>query len=201
MSASSAPALSYGLERVLFSPGVHWLKDTRTNVFNFDPFLRHFPSPEQFNFDAVPSFIPASKDTSLHRIASQEGCTFVTSTSSISQSMGSIYYVLTKMKPLNLDCLSQVFADEPRTFTMLTRSPVAVLLRPHGPNLRSIVVEKVEEQQTVLMQLGQVLERLLTEPKDNFLRMLKASSERPQYRDNEAYAYTVVRNHRIFFSF
>lgn len=97
------------------------------------------------------------------------------------------------MRPLNLDCLSQPFAEEPRTFTLLTRSPNAVLLKPHGDGIRSITVEKYEEGETVLSKLGQVMERLLTEPKDNFVKMLRDNPDAPTIRDSEAYAYTAVR--------
>lgn len=187
------PTLSYGLERVLFNPGVHWLRDLRTNVYNFDPFLRQLPRPEAFNFELIPPFVPASRDHGLLERAQGRGCSYITSTSSISQSMGTIYFALSRMRPLNLDMLSQPFADEPHTFTLLTRSPTAVLLRPHGSNLRSIVIEKgVDEPESVLSQLGQVMERLLTEPKENFLRMLRSSPSPPEVRSEDTYAYTIV---------
>lgn len=177
---------------MLFQPGVHWLHDQRSNVYNFDPFLRVLPKPEEFKFDAVPEFMPASKDAALHALAAEQGCSYVTSTSSISQSLSAIYFVLSRMRPLNLDCLSAPFAEEPRTFTALTRAPTAVLLRPHGPHLRSIVVEKGDEPENVLQKLGQVMERLLTEPKDNFRRMLRSHPEAPQVRSSEAYSFTAA---------
>ena len=152
------------------------------------------PKIEDFKFHSFPHFTPASKDEALHEMAAQQGCSVVSSTSSMSQSMSSIYFVLSKMKPLNLDCLSSAFSEEPRTYTVLTRSPCSVILRPHGPNLRSIVVEKVDEPENVLQSLGQVMERLLTEPKDNFLRMLKSSPEAPLVRTSEAYAYMAAGN-------
>lgn len=194
MPSVQVPTLSYGLERVLFNPGVHWLRDLRTNVYNFDPCLRAILPPDQFNSEYIPAFVPASKDTALHDLALSHHCAFVTSTSSISQTMSLIYFVLSKMKPLNLDCLSQAFSEEPRSFTLLTRSPAAVLVRPHRVNLRSIVVEKVEEPENILQQLGQVMERLLTEPKDNFAKMLLGSRTRAHVRAAEAYTHTVVRD-------
>jgi hypothetical protein len=68
-----------------------------------------------------------------------------------------------------------------------------VLLKPHGDGIRSITVEKYEEGETVLSKLGQVMERLLTEPKDNFVKMLRDNPDAPTIRDSEAYAYTAVR--------
>lgn len=188
------PRLNYGLERVLYNPGVHWLRDLRTNVYNFDPFLRELPKTEDFNFANIPPFMPASTDPFLHQMAMKEGCSFVTSTSSISQSMATIYFALSKMRPLSLDSLSQPFSEEPNNYTQLTRSPSAVILKPHGSSIRSIVIEKTEDPQreNVLTKMGQIMERLLVESKTNFLKMLKSSDTRPQHRPVESYAYTVM---------
>lgn len=171
--AGRIPTLSYGLERVLFNPGVHWLRDARTNVYNYDPFLRKLAHPDDFDLRCMPPFVPASSDETLHAIAKAQRCSYVTSSSSITQSMSLIYFVLTRMKGLNLDCLSQSFSDEPRTFTLLSRSPSSVILRPHSSTLRSIVIDKgpVVERENILMKMGNVMERLLTEPKEEYLGM------------------------------
>ena len=185
--------LSRGLERVLFNPGVHWLQDPRTNVYNFDPLLQHLPQPDSFDFANIPPFTPASKDTHLLNLAEQHDCSFISSTSSISSSMSHIHHLLTKMQPLNLSNLSAAFVDEPRTFTVLSRSPSAVILKPHrNGKIRSIVVEKLGDPDNVLQHMGQVMERLLTESKENFRKMLKNSGERPLSNGEDAYTYTAA---------
>lgn len=44
------------------SPGVHFLKDPRTNVYNFDPYLENVTQPDEFEFSLLNDFVPASKD-------------------------------------------------------------------------------------------------------------------------------------------
>ncbi len=71
--------LAHGLDRVLFkyaapvishdyvltayrSPGVHWLKDPRSHVFNFTPWLQKVPKVHDFDFERVQGFIKSSQD-------------------------------------------------------------------------------------------------------------------------------------------
>lgn len=173
---SSIPKLEYGLEKVLFEPKVHWLWDPDTDKFQFDQFLQTIPPCNKFDFQKISKFIPASEDTTLLGLAEDKRCQFITSTSSIGQSLGLLYMSLSRMKNLNLDGLSRDFDSEPKNFTQMTRSPTAVILRPHGSNgIRSIVVEKVtppEDEGNVLMKLGHVLEKFLVLPKEEFKSML-----------------------------
>lgn len=94
------------------------------------------------------------------------------------------------------------FEDEPQTFTQLSRSPVGVHLRPHSQNefgriVRSIVTEKPQKEDdkpTVLMQLGNVIEKLLTHSKTEFESMLKGASNPYQPKSEETYNYLQVPN-------
>ena len=47
----AVPALSYGLERVLFNPGVYQLQDPRSRVYNFDPYLSEIMPVNEFDFN------------------------------------------------------------------------------------------------------------------------------------------------------
>ena len=179
------PTLSHGLDRVLFNPGVHYLRDYRTNVYNFDPFLRNICQPDEFNFDSIPTFIPPSLDTSLHAAAARYDSKFVSSTSSIAPSMSHFYFLISALKPMNLSArFTGAFEDEPQTFTQMCRAPVGVHLRPHsidGRILHSLVAEKTaeaDEKPTILMQLGNVLEKLLTHSKADFERMIKGATSK-----------------------
>lgn len=176
--------------RVTLSRGVHVLKDARTNVYNFDPFLKTLVSPDDFNFDNIAPFVSASKDTSLHSMAENGDARYVSSTSSMSATMCAIYYLLSKLRPLNLSFLSADFADEPRTFTVFSRAPAAVILQPHGRGLRSIVVEKTSEKENVLMRMGHVLEKLLTTEKKDFVRMCKGAQQPHQPLSTGAFFHT-----------
>lgn len=93
------------------------------------------------------------------------------------------------------------FEDEPQTFTQMCRSPLGVYIRPHTTNssgntiIRSLVAEKggvEEEKPTILMQLGNVLEKALTHPKQDFERMLKGVSDPYIPKEEETYNYLQV---------
>lgn len=147
------------------------LKDPRTDTFNFDSHLHQITQPEDFNFDHVPVFVPASLDKSLHQLAASRSAKYVSSTSSISPTMSLLYFLLSKGRLLNLRHLSMDFSDELRTFTALSRSPLAVVVRPHGDSVRSILIEKLDAE-SILSKLGHTLERFLTEHPDDFNKML-----------------------------
>ena len=94
------------------------------------------------------------------------------------------------------------FEDEPQTFTQMCRSPVGVHLRPHNLNeaglmVRSLVTEKAlkeDEKPTVLMQLGNILEKLLTHSKADFESMLKGTLKPFVPKTQECYNYLHVSN-------
>lgn len=193
------PKLSHGLDRVLFNPGVHYLRDPRTNVYNYDPFLRNLCQPDEFNFDSIPKFIPPSQDTNLHRAAAKYSSKFVSSTSSIAPSMSHFYFLLGRLKPMNLSRrFTGDFEDEPQTFTQMCRSPVGVHLRPHqlGDSfVRSLVTEKQtkeDEKPNVLMHLGNVMEKLMTHSKSEFEGMYKGASNPFTPKSEETYNYLHV---------
>jgi hypothetical protein len=98
------------------------------------------------------------------------------------------------------------FEDEPQTFTQMCRSPVGVHLRPHrlsprGPIIRSLVTEKAikeeEDKPNILMQLGNVMEKLLTHPKSDFEGMLRGASNPFKPKSEETYNYLQVSNTRV----
>ena len=200
------PKLAHNLDRVLFkyalhshtnfsSPGVHYLRDPRTGHFNFDPFLHHLVQPDNFDFGLLPPFVPASQDDDLHKLAADMNMPFISSTSAISSSMGTLYHFLNKSKPLQLDQLSAAFREEPRSFTALSRAPVGIILKrhPRHPSVRSIMADKApEEQKNVLSLMGHSMERLLTEDAQSYERYVRKPGQAlsmPDTAIREAYHY------------
>ena len=47
---------------LFLSPGVHWVQDPRSRVYNFPPRLQSIPKVEEFAFDRVTGFIKSSSD-------------------------------------------------------------------------------------------------------------------------------------------
>lgn len=54
--------LKHGLDRVLFNPGVHFMTDPASGVFNFDPRLRFIPQLEESVIERMGSFESAHDD-------------------------------------------------------------------------------------------------------------------------------------------
>lgn len=161
-------------------------------MYNFDPQLQKIAQPDEFNYDCLPAFIPPSRDTNLRSLAHDLGAKFVTSTSSISASLGMIYFVVSNMKQLNLENLSSFFADESRSFTLMTRSPTSVILRPHEKGIRSVATEKVDSPNNILSLLGQSLERRLTMETPEFNCLLKGAKSPPLSEDLDGYAHSLA---------
>lgn len=57
--------LSHGLERALFSSGVHRLRDPVTNQYNFPPYLEKLHHPDTIDYDKMPPFKTPSVDEVL----------------------------------------------------------------------------------------------------------------------------------------
>lgn len=75
--------LAHSLERVLFNPGVHFLRDPRSGVYNFTrDTLENVPKITDFDFSKLPQYVTSSKDETLKEIAADQGKTFSGSTSS-----------------------------------------------------------------------------------------------------------------------
>jgi hypothetical protein len=158
---------------------VHYLRDPRTGHFNFDQHLHKLTDPQDFDFDALPPFVPASRDHRLHQLAAAGGCAFVSSTSAISASLSTLYQFVNRSRLLDLEHLSQAFSEEPRNFTLVSRQPVGVLIKrsPEDDGVWSIVGEKpTDEAPTVLSQLGHCMERLLTHDPASYARLLRKNS-------------------------
>lgn len=44
------------------SPGVHWLQDPRSRVYNFTPWLQRIPQVNDFAFERLTGFVKSSRD-------------------------------------------------------------------------------------------------------------------------------------------
>lgn len=77
------PPLAHGLDRVLFNPGVYWLRDPRSGIYNFDPTLRKILDVDLFDYSALPPYITSSKDEELIELTRRAKRKFCGSTSSM----------------------------------------------------------------------------------------------------------------------
>jgi hypothetical protein len=86
--------LAHGLDRVLFNPGVHFVQDPRSGVYNFPPSLQTLPKVAAFAFDKLPQYITSSKDPKLMEIAEENEKMFVSSTSSTTGMLCQVRHML-----------------------------------------------------------------------------------------------------------
>jgi hypothetical protein len=108
--------LSHGLDRVLFNPGVHWLQDPRSRVYNFTPWLQSVPSVPDFDFNRIPTFVPSSRDDDLFGLAKRQGRRFAGSTSSLTGVLGQCYFLISGEKEVDLSVLSDNFKNKVRSY-------------------------------------------------------------------------------------
>ncbi|CAN6644486.1 hypothetical protein TRVA0_020S01882 [Trichomonascus vanleenenianus] len=189
------PRLAHNLDRVLFSPGIHFLKDPRTNVYNFTPYLENIMSIQDFDFDYIAKYVPSGKDSTLAKLAQEKNKKFVGSTSSLTGVLSKFHQVLSHMRPPRTVELSKYFPGLTTTFTQAQLRPVSIFLR-HNPETKtySVDADKAENQDIILSILGNCLETMLTTPEKEFQNYHKSLShklpEETKSKNQNVYHYT-----------
>ncbi|KAF5382603.1 hypothetical protein D9615_002963 [Tricholomella constricta] len=168
--------LAHGLDRVLFNPGVHWLQDPRSRVYNFPPYLENIPKVTDFAFERLSGFIKSSRDEDLWSLARRENRTFAGSTSSLSGMLSHIYFLLSGDKDVNTDNLSRHFGKEPRGFTAGQRMPVSVVYN-HDKGVYAIDSDSDNDDvdKNILTWMGTLLEKYLTATPDEFAAYIRSN--------------------------
>ncbi|GAB1206898.1 hypothetical protein APSETT445_005601 [Aspergillus pseudonomiae] len=185
VETAPVPRLSFGLERVLFNPGVYHLRDPRSRVYNFDPYLGQIMPVTEFDFDALKDYITSSKDHTLRDIAVKEKKKYIGSSSSMTSVLSHFHYLLSAWRGVDIRTLSQGFPDKLRSFTRLLRAPSAMFLR-YQDGVYAIDADKEFESANILMNLGKSMEKLLTLPKDDFERYRRSSENKISAEEEQA---------------
>ena len=189
------PPLSYGLDRVLFNPGVYNLQDQRTHVYNFDPYLQTIMPVSEFNFAALKEYVTSSKDTVLSGLARDHGKRYVGSTSSMTSALSHFHFLLSNWRDINLTTLSQGFPEDYKSFTQLTRVPSAIFLK-NNDGVYAIDADKAFDSSTILSTLGKSMEKLLTLETGTFERYRKsnpdAMTQEEENKSPEAFHYSTM---------
>jgi hypothetical protein len=182
------PMLSYGLDRVLFNPGVYRLQDPRSRVYNFDPYLEKIMPANEFDFDALSEYKTSSKDEELLALTKRIGTRFTGSTSSMSSMLQHFHYVLSNFRKLNHSMLSRQFPDPSPKFSKITTGPSAVFLR-HKDGVYAIDADKSYDKPNIMSWLGHSLEKLLTTERSEFELYRRSSPEKAPAEDNASRCY------------
>ncbi|RLV96220.1 mRNA degradation protein [Spathaspora sp. JA1] len=174
LKSENIPTLAHNLDRVLFSPGVHYLQDPRTRVYNFDPFLKNVISHKDFKFEAIQEFKPASRDKVLLEHAKKVSAKFYSSTSSMTSLLTKFYMLLNYY-----DGRVERFGDVP--FNGLTFNLASsIIVKPQGSDRRGNTIYSMESDRScdtefLLSSMGMCLETLLTNPEDEFVKYHKSN--------------------------
>ncbi|KAH8689598.1 mitochondrial protein Pet127-domain-containing protein [Talaromyces proteolyticus] len=177
IETTPVPNLAYGLDRVLFNPGVYHLRDPRSRIYNFDPYLGNIMPVSEFDFEALKEYITSSKDEALIQLARDQKRKYVGSSSSMTTVLAHFHYLLSQWRPINRDTVSLGFPESLRSFTRLLRAPAAMFLH-YKDGVYAIDADKEYDNANILMNLGKSMEKLLTVSKDEFERYRKSSENK-----------------------
>ncbi|KAL8795975.1 MAG: hypothetical protein Q9195_001550 [Heterodermia aff. obscurata] len=189
------PSLSFGLERVLFNPGVYHLQDPRSRVYNFDPYLEKIMPVSEFDFSALKAYITSSGDETLKEIARSNGKRYIGSSSSMTSVLAHFHYLLSQWREIGTSMLSNKFPKSAsKLFTAVQKAPTAVFLRWQDGTY-AIDADKQFATANILMMLGKSMEKLLTLEKDGFERYRKSSETAVPLEERnapESYHYSTM---------
>lgn len=178
--AAQIPRLAHALDRVLFSPGVQFLQDPRTRVYNFSPYLKDIVSLDDFDMDKVTGFVAANKDAVLLAQAVKHGKTYYSSTLSMTLTLHQMYLFFNNYAP----GAAHRFDFPPFSRTAVTL-PLSVIVEPKGVNdatgeaIYSVTTDKSTDTEIMLGALGHCLEAFLTTDEEEFGRYLKKNEAEP----------------------
>ncbi|KAL3457826.1 mitochondrial protein Pet127-domain-containing protein [Aspergillus heterothallicus] len=189
------PNLSYGLDRVLFNPGVYQLRDPRTRVHNFDPYLGSIMPVTEFDFAALKDYVTSSSDNTLRDLAIKHKRKYIGSTSSMTSVLSHFHYLLSSWRPLNTSAVSRGFSDTAENFSLMSRAPAAIFLR-YRDGVYAIDADKEFDGTNILLNLGKSLEKLLTVPKEHFERYRRSHENKitaaEEQLTRESYNYSML---------
>ncbi|KAL2873908.1 hypothetical protein SGCOL_010879 [Colletotrichum sp. CLE4] len=192
--APEVPKLAYGLDRVLFNPGVYHMQDPRSRVFNFDPYLGDIMPINEFDFDALQKYVTSSKDNTLISLAAKLGRKYTGSTSSMTQTLSHFHFLLSAWRPINPENMSRQFTPEYSSFTAISRAPAASFLH-FNEGVYAIDADKEYDSASILSMLGKSMEKQLTLPKEEFEKYRRANSDQITEEERnaaEAFHYTTM---------
>ncbi|WYZ38801.1 hypothetical protein EsH8_III_000715 [Colletotrichum jinshuiense] len=192
--APEVAKLAYGLDRVLFNPGVYHMQDPRSRVYNFDPYLANIMPINEFDFNALQKYVTSSKDNTLISLAAKLGKKYSGSTSSMTQMLSHFHYLLSAWRPVNAANLSRQFNPDFTSFTQIMRAPAAAFLHLRD-DVYAIDADKEYDTASILSMLGKSMEKLLTLPKDEFERYRRANSDQiteEERNADEAFHFTTM---------
>ncbi|EKV12300.1 Mitochondrial mRNA processing protein, putative [Penicillium digitatum PHI26] len=191
------PRVAFGLDRVLFNPGVYQLRDPRSLVYNFDPYLDQIMPVTEFDFSTLKPYVTSSQDVTACEMTKKNEKKYYGSSSSMTSVLAHFHYLLSAWRPVDTSKITQGFEDPLRTFTRLLRAPTAMFLRyKEKEDIYAIDADKEYDYANILMNLGKSMEKQLTMPKEQFERYRRSDANKITAEEEaatpESYHYSTV---------
>lgn len=181
----------------LTSPGVYHLRDPRSRVYNFDPYLGSIMPVDEFDFDLLKEYITSSRDDTLKNLAVHVDKKYRGSSSSMTAVLAHFHFLLSSWRPVDTRMLSQGFQENLRSFAKFLRAPAAVFLH-YKDGKYAVDADKEYDSGNILMELGKSMEKLLTMPKEEFERYRRSHQNKMSAEEEEAmpesYHYSTIGN-------
>lgn len=195
--------LAHGLDRVLFNPGIHWLRDTRSGIYNYDPRIRNLLDVDLFDYAALTPYVTSSQDNELAQIVQREGKRYSGSTSSMTGLLSHAYFAISAWKQPQLKNFTEPFQSLPGGFSYGAKLPSSIVLRrfidedTSAPRY-AIDADKstpgggADNSNYVLTQLGKSMEKMLTSSPEEYAKFTRINSHQLSEEERtrpEAYHY------------
>eukprot|EP01133_Synstelium_polycarpum_P007199 gene7199-8362_t len=185
---SKIPTLAHGLDRTLSEPGVHPVGDFDGRP-NFSRYLSKI-----HDFDSLiihSSYKPPSQDTTLISNTLDHGCSYLSSTSSITTVLTKLY--LTIFKKDNIDA-SGIGSSVARmdTFTPQVGRPNSIFLNSLSDTIWGIDANggTMEQNNKILSDLGHSMERMVTLSEEEFTSKLVKENASVAHEFDESYVFS-----------
>lgn len=189
---ATVPTLAHGMQTVLRGDGVYPLEAPWTlprEAGRGRPFyaesLRTIVQPADIDWGAIPAYVPAASDRSLHALAcATPDVRFCSSTSSVSPALAALYHLLSNFRATELrGGLSPRVSELPAGFARMHRRPVAVAVSrvgegDAGPVYAVTSHAAAASGPSILRDLGHSMERMLTtDPAEFVQRYVKGEGD------------------------
>lgn len=166
------PKLQHNLDQLVHRPGIYTMQEVSKLQEDKGEFLRNIPKVEDLAMDQIPEYIPPSQDKSLLEFARNSNIKYVMSTSTISQVLSQIYYLLSSFRNPLFDNVFEDYENEPRKYMISQRKPVTNFLRKLDESKGIYGLDGdpgiFQYKNVILLNLGKVLERYLTLTPEEF---------------------------------
>lgn len=172
--------LAHGLDRVLFNPGIYWLRDPRSGIYNFDPRIKDILDVDLFDYAALPPYITSSKDPELAKLTQKHGKKFCGSTSSMTSLLSQCYFLISGWRDPDTTGFSSPFASMPSGFSVGAKLPASILLNwkdgHYAIDADKTAAGEAENSNYVLTSLGKSMEKMLTATPEEYSKYMRINS-------------------------